>query len=118
MKGSDGRADDGSDGVVVAGVVDGAEDGRFGIFAVAHEDVEHAGHGFEQKGARVPGLAGVHGGKAALISGRDLLFDEIGQQRRLWQGPGNRAAPDALISLRKGMSEAVWGTVTARFGKD
>ena len=54
---ADDGADDRGDRVVVAGVVDGADDRLLGVVRVAREDVERARHRLEQERARVPAPA-------------------------------------------------------------
>jgi hypothetical protein len=70
------RADERGDRVVVAGVVDGADDRFLRVVRVAREDVERARHRLEQERARVPALArGAHV-EVGFECARDLGLDE------------------------------------------
>src|SRR5450756_823104 len=80
MKSSDCCPNNGGNGVVVLGVVDGPDNGFLGIVAVLHQYVEHAGHRLHQVGAGVPGPAGLQNGQALLMGFGHTLLHESPQR--------------------------------------
>jgi len=81
MESADCCADDGGDGVVVAGVVDRADDGLLRVIAMSLQDEEDGRHGLKQERAGVPVIAGVQDGAALPQRLGHLGGDEVRQRR-------------------------------------
>ena len=80
MQRTDGRAHDGGDGVVVFGVVDGADDGPLWVMGVAHEDVEGAWHRLQEICAREPDVAGLEGIQVFGVRPLQFVQDKVAER--------------------------------------